>query len=78
MVGSDSPLPSGWEMRYTNEGIPYFVDHNTRTTTFNDPRTGVAVGYVYIQLLSYKVIIPLFGKEHCRMNSLLPDFLEVQ
>ena len=46
MVGSDSPLPSGWEMRYTNEGIPYFVDHNTRTTTFNDPRTGVALGYV--------------------------------
>lgn len=43
MVGSDTPLPSGWEMRYTNEGIPYFVDHNTRTTTFSDPRTGVAL-----------------------------------
>lgn len=77
MVGSDSPLPSGWEMRYTNEGIPYFVDHNTRTTTFNDPRTGVAVGYVYIQLLSSQVIIPLFGKEHCSMTSLWPDFFEV-
>ena len=22
-------------MRYTPDGIPYFVDHNTRTTTFN-------------------------------------------
>lgn len=44
VLGSDTPLPSGWEMRYTNEGIPYFVDHNTRTTTFSDPRTGVALG----------------------------------
>lgn len=32
------PLPQGWEMKYTAEGTPYFVDHNTKTTTFNDPR----------------------------------------
>ena len=31
-------LPSGWERRYTPEGRPYFVDHNTRTTTWVDPR----------------------------------------
>ncbi|GEQ68722.1 hypothetical protein JCM33374_g2390 [Metschnikowia sp. JCM 33374] len=31
-------LPSGWEQRFTNEGRPYFVDHNTRTTTWVDPR----------------------------------------
>lgn len=31
-------LPSGWEQRYTPEGRPYFVDHNTRTTTWVDPR----------------------------------------
>uniref|UniRef100_A0A671TE21 E3 ubiquitin-protein ligase n=1 Tax=Sinocyclocheilus anshuiensis TaxID=1608454 RepID=A0A671TE21_9TELE len=34
------PLPEGWEIRYTREGVRYFVDHNTRTTTFSDPRTG--------------------------------------
>ena len=28
------PLPLGWEMRYTEQGVKYFVDHNTRTTTF--------------------------------------------
>ena len=28
------PLPLGWEMRYTDQGVKYFVDHNTRTTTF--------------------------------------------
>ncbi|PWN54239.1 putative ubiquitin-protein ligase [Violaceomyces palustris] len=32
------PLPAGWEQRNTPEGRPYFVDHNTRTTTWVDPR----------------------------------------
>ncbi|KAI8361810.1 hypothetical protein EDC96DRAFT_512588 [Choanephora cucurbitarum] len=32
------PLPAGWEMRTSAEGRPYFVDHNTRTTTWVDPR----------------------------------------
>lgn len=32
------PLPSGWEQRNTPEGRPYFVDHNSRTTTWVDPR----------------------------------------
>jgi E3 ubiquitin-protein ligase NEDD4 len=31
-------LPAGWEERYTPEGRPYYVDHNTRTTTWVDPR----------------------------------------
>jgi E3 ubiquitin-protein ligase NEDD4 len=36
-TGSGS-LPAGWEERYTPEGRPYYVDHNTRTTTWVDPR----------------------------------------
>jgi E3 ubiquitin-protein ligase NEDD4 len=36
-AGSGS-LPNGWEERYTPEGRPYYVDHNTRTTTWVDPR----------------------------------------
>ncbi|KAL4074493.1 hypothetical protein V8B97DRAFT_2005434 [Scleroderma yunnanense] len=36
-AGSGS-LPPGWEERYTPEGRPYYVDHNTRTTTWVDPR----------------------------------------
>jgi E3 ubiquitin-protein ligase NEDD4 len=31
-------LPPLWEQRHTPEGRPYFVDHNTRTTTWVDPR----------------------------------------
>jgi len=30
-------LPPGWEMRYDPNGIPYYVDHNTRTTHWNPP-----------------------------------------
>ncbi|KAH0509276.1 E3 ubiquitin-protein ligase Itchy-like protein [Microtus ochrogaster] len=37
---NEKPLPEGWEMRFTVDGIPYFVDHNKRTTTYIDPRTG--------------------------------------
>lgn len=32
------PLPQGWEVRFTPEGRPYYVDHNTHTTTWVDPR----------------------------------------
>ncbi|TGZ69680.1 hypothetical protein CRM22_003589 [Opisthorchis felineus] len=38
------PLPRGWEKRYTPQGQRFFIDHNTRTTTFIDPRTGQHAG----------------------------------
>ena len=31
-------LPTGWERRETSSGRPYFLDHNSRTTQFTDPR----------------------------------------
>ncbi|KIY67718.1 HECT-domain-containing protein [Cylindrobasidium torrendii FP15055 ss-10] len=37
-VNGTGALPSGWEERFTLEGRPYYVDHNTRTTTWVDPR----------------------------------------
>ena len=36
---SHGPLPSGWEKRVTQNGRVYFVDHNNRTTQWEDPRT---------------------------------------
>ncbi|XP_051516012.1 membrane-associated guanylate kinase, WW and PDZ domain-containing protein 3-like isoform X1 [Myxocyprinus asiaticus] len=32
------PLPKNWEMAYTETGMVYFIDHNTKTTTWLDPR----------------------------------------
>ncbi|KAI0713399.1 ubiquitin-protein ligase [Earliella scabrosa] len=37
-AGGLGPLPAGWEERHTLQGRPYYVDHNTRTTTWVDPR----------------------------------------
>lgn len=34
-----APLPPGWEMKFEPSGRPYFIDHNAKTTTYNDPRT---------------------------------------
>ena len=39
------PLPSGWELRYSNSGRVYFVDHNNRTTQFTDPRLSRTVPF---------------------------------
>ncbi|XP_077059338.1 membrane-associated guanylate kinase, WW and PDZ domain-containing protein 1b isoform X20 [Siphateles boraxobius] len=32
------PLPGNWEMAYTENGEVYFIDHNTKTTSWIDPR----------------------------------------
>ncbi|MEE6490455.1 hypothetical protein FKM82_015884 [Ascaphus truei] len=31
-------LPRGWEMKHDQQSKPFFVDHNSRSTTFIDPR----------------------------------------
>ncbi|XP_006894577.1 PREDICTED: E3 ubiquitin-protein ligase NEDD4 isoform X2 [Elephantulus edwardii] len=33
-----SLLPMGWEVRHAPNGRPFFIDHNTKTTTWEDPR----------------------------------------
>ncbi len=32
------PLPEGWEERVHTDGRIFFIDHNTRTTQWEDPR----------------------------------------
>lgn len=36
--GVDDPLPAGWEMRYDTYGRRYYVDHNTRSTSWERPQ----------------------------------------
>lgn len=50
MVLEEEALPTGWEMRLTDDGRQYFVDHNTRQTTFQDPRPGAKQMYDSFQL----------------------------
>jgi len=35
---TEEPLPPGWEMRYDQYGRRYYVDHNTRSTTWERPQ----------------------------------------
>ena len=34
----DDALPQGWEENFTKDGRVYFIDHNSQTTTWTDPR----------------------------------------
>lgn len=36
-------MPTGWEVRSAPSGRPFFIDHNTKTTTWDDPRLKVPV-----------------------------------
>uniref|UniRef100_A0AAQ5YDI0 E3 ubiquitin-protein ligase n=1 Tax=Amphiprion ocellaris TaxID=80972 RepID=A0AAQ5YDI0_AMPOC len=36
-------LPSGWEVRSAPNGRPFFIDHITKTTTWEDPRLKIPV-----------------------------------
>ncbi|KAM9375126.1 E3 ubiquitin-protein ligase NEDD4 [Phaethornis superciliosus] len=35
-------LPKGWEVRHAPNGRPFFIDHNTKTTTWGDPRLKIS------------------------------------
>jgi len=39
-VATPGPLPQGWEERSDDKGRVFFVDHNSRKTLWEDPRTG--------------------------------------
>uniref|UniRef100_A0A2M4BBS9 HECT-type E3 ubiquitin transferase n=1 Tax=Anopheles marajoara TaxID=58244 RepID=A0A2M4BBS9_9DIPT len=36
-----APLPEGWEERVHTDGRIFFIDHNTRTTQWEDPRLSI-------------------------------------
>ncbi|CAP26289.1 Protein CBR-MAGI-1, partial [Caenorhabditis briggsae] len=38
LMGNEGLLPPNWETAYTENGDKYFIDHNTGTTTWDDPR----------------------------------------
>lgn len=36
------PLPPGWTRQFDQHGRPYYIDHNTRTTTWQRPNNPVS------------------------------------
>ncbi|XP_074537582.1 membrane-associated guanylate kinase, WW and PDZ domain-containing protein 3 isoform X2 [Halichoeres trimaculatus] len=37
--GVGGPLPENWELAFSDSGEPYYIDHNSKTTSWLDPRT---------------------------------------
>ncbi|KAK2898189.1 membrane-associated guanylate kinase, WW and PDZ domain-containing protein 3 isoform X2 [Channa argus] len=37
--GGGGALPENWELAFSDSGEPYYIDHNSKTTSWLDPRT---------------------------------------
>jgi len=40
VVDANPPLPFGWEQKINEKGLPYFVNHSSRQTSWYDPVSG--------------------------------------
>lgn len=61
------PLPEGWDVAQDYDGKVYFIDHNTRKTTWIDPRDRWALN----TLLHLFFIIYKGRNSNCKINVLL-------
>ena len=66
------PLLSGWEMQLTSTARVYFVDHNTKTTTWDAPCLPLTLD---ANIPQYKEKTHLFQKSACHASTAweLPD-----
>ncbi|KAF2900726.1 hypothetical protein ILUMI_05467, partial [Ignelater luminosus] len=73
------PLPEGWEERVHSDGRIFFIDHNTRTTQWEDPRlsnpqiAGPAVPYSRDYKRKYE-----FMKTQLRKPTNVPNKFEIK
>eukprot|EP01125_Pyxidicula_operculata_P015311 TRINITY_DN5182_c0_g1_i1.p1 TRINITY_DN5182_c0_g1~~TRINITY_DN5182_c0_g1_i1.p1 ORF type:complete len:1709 (+),score=405.04 TRINITY_DN5182_c0_g1_i1:623-5749(+) len=59
VVAEDEPLPQGWEKAVDDTGRVYFIDHNNKTTSWEDPRKKARVATVVPQ--PYVIMHPSMG-----------------
>ncbi|KAG8440449.1 hypothetical protein GDO86_006267 [Hymenochirus boettgeri] len=52
-------LPKGWEMRQAPSGRPFFINHTTKTTTWEDPRLKIPVQHRPKQAIDLSDLGPL-------------------
>ncbi|XP_058975470.1 E3 ubiquitin-protein ligase Nedd-4 isoform X11 [Musca domestica] len=73
------PLPEGWEERVHTDGRVFYIDHNTRTTQWEDPRlsnpniAGQAVPYSRDYKQKYE-----YFKNHLRKPTNVPNKFEIR
>ncbi|XP_062701054.1 E3 ubiquitin-protein ligase NEDD4-like isoform X3 [Aedes albopictus] len=74
-----APLPEGWEERVHSDGRTFFIDHNTRTTQWEDPRlsmpniAGQAVPYSRDYKRKYEYL-----KGQLRKPANVPNKIEIK
>ncbi|XP_076065980.1 WW and C2 domain containing protein kibra isoform X2 [Oratosquilla oratoria] len=56
------PLPSGWEIGHDFDGKIYFIDHNTKKTTWIDPRDSYTKAQTFADCVGHE--LP-YGWEEC-------------
>lgn len=54
---SELPLPAGWEEARDYDGRVFYIDHNTRQTSWIDPRDRYAQGLGTLGAHSHKVVL---------------------
>ncbi|VDP16220.1 unnamed protein product, partial [Soboliphyme baturini] len=63
----EDPLPLGWETRFDEYGRRYYVDHNTRSTTWERPTSEpLPHGYVNKLCMALKRLLELCANERQR------------
>lgn len=73
------PLPEGWEERMHSDGRIFFIDHNARSTQWDDPRlsnpqiAGPAVPYSRDYKRKYEYL-----KSQLRKPNNVPNKLEIK
>ncbi|KAK7496832.1 hypothetical protein BaRGS_00011812 [Batillaria attramentaria] len=74
MLSSLGPLPPGWEERTHSDGRVFYIDHNTRTTQWEDPRLqklgGPAVPYSRDYKRKYEYFRSKLRKPHNLPNKI--------
>ncbi|RXM32700.1 Protein WWC2 [Acipenser ruthenus] len=60
---SELPLPAGWEETRDYDGRVFYIDHNTRQTSWIDPRdrTVYSVKANNVKSVCFKILIISFG-----------------
>lgn len=63
---SSEPLPPGWQMSTDGQGRTFFIDHNTETTTWTDPRISKgSLSTSVSRSVAIPVRLPLPSLAHC-------------
>ena len=71
------PLPEGWERRVSDNGRPFFVDHNNRRTQWEDPRLSQYVGPRLRLERTYKAKYDNF-RANLRVPPNLPNKVDIE